>query len=415
MQQTSWSKVIILGGLSSIIFVLMVIATHNFLTEPFPGHNDFLSRWEGARSFWVDGLNPYGEEASLNIQTMMWGRPSLPDEDQVLFAYPMYTAILIAPLVWVNYAWASAIMMVIMEAMMLIALFMLFDLFDWRPKVGTLALLALIALFHYAPSRGLILGQLGLVSYFMYVVTFWGLKREQDWVAGVALSIATIKPQLGFLIVPFLLLWGLRVKRWHFVGSFTISLGILVGASFLLVPTWLFDMWQQVTAYTGYAPPIPSDVLFGEVLGISTDFKYILFAALWLMMLIGWYQVLVQNRQERAMWVAMITLAVSNIASPVIAIPHFAVFMIPLIFYLKHLSRRPKNRKWALVLLLVVMIEPWIRFFLTLDYETTLESWVMAYPEPIVVLLSLWFTRQLWWEKGNLLQPVNHQKTAITR
>ncbi|MEP6988798.1 MAG: hypothetical protein ABI970_24565, partial [Chloroflexota bacterium] len=66
---------IILVLIASVFFVGAVIVTHNMLTEPFPGHNDFMSRWEGARSFWIDHLNPYGDQASLNIQKRIYGRP----------------------------------------------------------------------------------------------------------------------------------------------------------------------------------------------------------------------------------------------------------------------------------------------------------------------------------------------------
>jgi len=63
--------------------------THHFFTSRFPGANDFFSRWEGARVFWQKGLSPYSREATLSIQIGMYGRPARPDEDQVLFAYPI--------------------------------------------------------------------------------------------------------------------------------------------------------------------------------------------------------------------------------------------------------------------------------------------------------------------------------------
>lgn len=406
-----WIPILLSGIVALALFIALVIATHNFLTEPFPGHNDFLSRWEGTRSFWIDGLNPYGEEASLNIQNRMLGRPATENEDQVLFAYPMYTAIVIAPLIFVNYAWASAIMMVIMEVMLVVSMFLLLDLFKWRPGVITLALLIIVSLFSYFPARGLILGQLGLVSYFMYVLAFWSLKKDKEWLAGIALALATIKPQLGFLIIPFLLLWGLKVKRWQFVGAFTVSMGILVGVSLILVPTWLIDMWQQVTQYTAYAPPSAGEMLFEQALGLPSTVRYIVYALLWIPMLIGWYQVLIQAKLERAMWVAMLTLTITNIASPVIATPHFVVFFIPLIFYLKQLAKLKRGNLWVILLLLFLLIEPWIRFIMTLDAAEKLENtaW-MTYPEAIVMLLSLWFMRHIWWTQGDVLLPTLNGK-----
>src|SRR5262245_43928292 len=120
-------------ALAIIVFVANVIGTYQALTLPYSGHNDFMSRWEGARSYFVDGLNPYGDEASLNIQRAIFGRAALPDEDPGYFAYPFYTVFLLFPIVNISYAWASAIWMVLLEACLIGAVLLLLDIFRWRP------------------------------------------------------------------------------------------------------------------------------------------------------------------------------------------------------------------------------------------------------------------------------------------
>jgi hypothetical protein len=109
-------RVLVFAVVIGLVLIGMVILTHNNLTVLYPGHNDFMSRWEGARSYWVDGLNPYGDEASLNIQERIYGRAVVDDEDPGFFAYPFYTAFLVLPLVFTTYAWASAVWMVLLEA-----------------------------------------------------------------------------------------------------------------------------------------------------------------------------------------------------------------------------------------------------------------------------------------------------------
>ena len=81
-------QTLILLVIALIVFVVITIGTYNTFTKPFPGHNDFLSRWEGARSFWVDGLNPYGDEASLNIQRAIYGREVVAGEDPAFLPIP---------------------------------------------------------------------------------------------------------------------------------------------------------------------------------------------------------------------------------------------------------------------------------------------------------------------------------------
>lgn len=205
---TQRSQLVIVGIVLLILAVGNVIATHQILTEPHPGHNDFMSRWEGARAFWRYGLNPYGDEASLKIQERIYGRAATDDEDPGLFVYPFYTVFLVWPLVYTSYAWASAIWMVLLEACLIGALLLGMDLFRWRPPVWLLIVLFLWTLVYYFAARGLLLGQPGLLVYFFEVLTLWSLAKGHDRLAGTALALSTIKPQMGFLLVPFLLLWG---------------------------------------------------------------------------------------------------------------------------------------------------------------------------------------------------------------
>ncbi len=105
----------LLGFLGILLVLLIgnVVATHNALTEPYPGHNDYLTIWEAGRSFWRDGLNPYDEATTINIQTRIYGRPATEDEFPNYYAYPLYTLGFMLPFIFVSYAWASAIWMVL--------------------------------------------------------------------------------------------------------------------------------------------------------------------------------------------------------------------------------------------------------------------------------------------------------------
>jgi len=398
-----------------VVFVVNVIGTYNTLTRPFPGHNDFLSRWEGARSFWVDGLNPYGDEASLNIQEMIYGRAVTELEDPGFFAYPFYTVFLLLPIVGIAYSWASAIWMVLLEFCLIGALFLLLNTFSWRPKPLLLGLLTLWTLFSYFPARGLLLGQPGHLVYLLEVFTLWALWKKSDRAAGFALALSTIKPQMGYLLVPFLLLWGLREKRWQFVGGFVVSFGVLMLASFLIIPTWLTDWLDQVALYPGYTQiggpvwVISNYAWLGineatglwEVRGGFGDaIQLVLDVLFYGFMLWTWFTVLIQRKSERWWWAVMITLTITHLVAPRTASPHFVVFIIPMIFWLRELTAKYRRRGtlWATLILIALFIQQWAHFLLTVDGE--FEHPTIYLPTPFLVLMLLWVTRHLWWEKS---------------
>lgn len=405
-----------------IVFVIVTIGTYNTFTKPFPGHNDFLSRWEGARSYWVDGLNPYGDEASLNIQKAIYGRAVVEGEDPGFFAYPLYTAFLVYPIVQMDYSWASAIWMTLLEACLIGALLLSFSLFSWKPKPLMLGALLLWTLFMYFSARGLLLGQPGHVVYFLHVLALWALHKKNDTLAGVALTLSTIKPQMGFLLVPFLLLWGLRVKRWYFVGVFGVSFGLLMGLSFLLVPSWMSDWLAQIALYPTYTELGSPVWILGNYPWLGVDaitekwrvdggfgdtIQLVINTFLAVFMLWTWFDVLLKRKTERFMWSVMITILVTHLIAPRTATPHYVVFIMPLVFYLRELTnvKIRHGNILAGLLLLVLFIVPWVHFLLTVEGE--FEHPTVYLPIPFLMLGVLWYTRSMWWNRANLIDRVS--------
>ncbi|MEM6285168.1 MAG: glycosyltransferase family 87 protein [Chloroflexota bacterium] len=382
-----------------------VVITHNQFTAPNPGMNDFLSRWEGARSFWVDGVSPYSDEASLNIQQMIYGRAAEPGEDLGLFAYPMYTVFYVLPVVTLPYAWASAVWMVLLEVCLIAGLFLLLGTLRWQPGPLLLALLLAFSVLNYFAFRGLILGQPGHVVYLMTALTLWSLSRGRDVLAGVALALSTIKPQMGFLLVPFLLLWGLRAGRWRFVSGFVGMFAALMLTSFALQPDWFFDWIGQVQQYPDYTRDgSPVWILFEFFLGWSPWVGYAVRAVLVGWMLWAWYGVLVQRHDERLLWTIAVTLVVTHTAGPRTATPHFVVFMLVLLVVVQSLARRRKNI-WNVGILLALLVIPWVHFLRTI-VDSNLENLSVFLPPIALVLLTLIVTRRTWWSLPLMLsQP----------
>ncbi len=398
---------LLLGSLLTLaMLVIAVIVVHQYLTEPFPGHNDFMSRWEGARSFWVDGLNPYGEQASLNIQQQIYGRPVQAGEDPGYFAYPFYTLFLVWPLVYLPYAWASAIWMVLLAACLISSLFLLFDLFGWKPAVWSVAVLMIWVLAFYYSARGLILGQPGLFVYWLEVLALWAIVRQRDNLAGVALALSTLKPQMGFLIVPFILLWALRYRRWRLLIAFTATMLLLLGASFLLQPGWLGDWLAQLGLYPSYtALGSPVWIIVIHYLGLPSISEWIAAAFFVGVMLWGWWLALrpglpSADWSTTFLWAAVLTLTITHLIAPRTATPHYVVFIIPLIALFAVWSRRHRRQAnlWIGLTLMLSLIVPWLHFLITL--EGRFEHPTVYLPLPFLALALLLLLRRAWWKEA---------------
>jgi multisubunit Na+/H+ antiporter MnhB subunit len=210
--------------------------------------------------------------------------------------------------------------------------------FDWRPPAWLLAVFILWSILSYPSARAIILGQVSIVVFFLSVVTIWLLFRgepspEGDVLAGVCLALSTVKPQMQFLIIPLLVLWGLRTRRWMFLGSAALSIVVLVGVSFLMLPTWLADWGRQLQAYSAYTPPSVFYILTHEVLRLSAG----ALAAIWALrialggyLLFEWWTLLRDRDARRLDWVLALTLIVTHLLAPRTATTHYVVLIFAL-------------------------------------------------------------------------------------
>ncbi len=394
----------LLAGLLLIVFGAAVVGVYSFKSHPYPGANDFYSRWSGVKSFWVDGLDPYGEEASLAIQIGIYGRPVHEDEDPGYFAYPLYTVFLLAPLAPLEYAWAEAIWLTLLMGCLIGALILLLDAYGWRPGPVWLGGLVLFALFFYPAARGIMLGQPGIVVYLLEVLTLWALVKSRDGLAGAALALSTLKPQMGFLFVPFVLLWGLRERRWRLVGWFAGVWGGLMLASFIALPGWLGEWLGQLGNYTSYtAIGSPVWVLCRVYLPfLGAPGELIISAGLVAGMVWAWVRVILQGRMDEFGWTAILTLTVTHLVAVRTATPHFVVFMIPLVFYLQKLAEAGRQRgAWVGGLALaVLLVGLWVLFLTTV--QAKFEHPAMYLPLPFGMLIVLLLSRDLWRRAGAL-------------
>lgn len=384
-----------LAVLILVVLLAGVVVTRQVFTAPYPGLNDFMSRWEGARSYWVEGLNPYGEAASLNIQRRIYGRPAVEGEDPGYFAYPFYTVFVVWPLVYLPYDWASAVWLALLASALVAALLLQLDLAGWKPRSAWLAFLILGALLVYYPARGLLLGQPGLLVYLLQALALWTLARRRDRLAGVALAVSTFKPQMGFLIVPLLLVWGLVGRRWRFLGAFAAMMGGLLLASLALLPSWLADWLAQLQLYPTYtALGSPVWIITRYYLGLDAWAELLAATALVAWMLWAWYRML--RYGESWLWTAALTLTVTHLIAPRTATPHYVVFTLSLVVVLRTLIKQGGRwgAVWALVCLLALLIIPWVHFLATVEGE--FEHPTVYLPPPFLTLLALWMTRKQW-------------------
>ena len=196
------SKLIIVAVLLLAVMASEAIALHQYALVA-PGTADFFARWYGGKELVQHGRNPYDREIDLEAQMAMFGRHTRPDEDQVNFAYPLYTVFLFYPLTFVPYPWAQALWMTLLQFALIALTVLTLRLAHWKVSPPMLAATVLWGVFFYPGARAIMLGQFSILVALATMFAVWGLIARHEWLGGAVLALATIKPQMVFWSSPF--------------------------------------------------------------------------------------------------------------------------------------------------------------------------------------------------------------------
>lgn len=388
-------------GLLLFFVIGSYVAIYHNLTQ---GSTDLFPRWKGAEVYFNDGTSPYADEVGLASQQQIYGRPAEPDEDQVLYAYPFYTVFYIGPLAFVSYQVAAAVYMEIMLLGLLLSAGLILHQLRWLPPPGVLVILLLFTLIGYFSARGIILAQLALLAYAAHVVALWGIWRGYDTLAGLALVISTIKPQTGYLIVPLLLIWAFRMRRWWIPISFTVAFGFLMGISFILEPTWFADWMGQVFDYGEYTETVAAAHILTHFIEplpeLAKDLAQVIFSSILLFpVIVFWKRNLVDNDPQNFLWGYALTMLVSLMIAPRVATTYY-VELYPVLYVTAYILWQQGRTGWIMVGGLVLLIGYWVLHIATVPPAgpggAGLEAPIVYVVFPLLILAMLYYYRDQW-------------------
>jgi hypothetical protein len=351
--------------LISTLFFAESMAVHHLFTSRFPGAYDFYAPWAGARALLLEGRNPYSMDVTSEIQIAKDIDPTLRDKGKGGFAYPLHVIFSFWPLVHLPYTWAQAIWMVMLQWVSVATVVILLRLIQWAPTPLELAGLFLGILSLYPISRSIMLGQFTLHVTLFLGIALLALRDNHDIIAGAALALTSIKPQMVILVVPWILLWAISRCRWRLLwGLLSCSATLLLG-SLILFPYWPISFVKSVMRYSAVAGGRWPIVILTRLLGLnaSTIVNYFIATTLIAIMLITWRRGLGSTESEftRATnW----TIIVSSLVLFQTGTTNQAILIIPFFTWLWKAKKR-----WARWQVLIVsgglLAFPWIVFFLS--------------------------------------------------
>lgn len=340
-------------------------AAHN---RPRGNLSDLYPRWLGARELLRHGRNPYSAEITREIQQGYYGRPLDPSraddpKDQQGFAYPAYVVFLMAPVVDLPFSAVQQGFRCLLLALAPVSVLLWLYVLRWKPLPGVVFIFMVLSLGWLPMVQGIKLQQLSLLV--AGLLAGCGACLAAGWfvLAGALLALATIKPQLTWPLVLWLLVWAGSEwrSRWRFVFSFGFVMLLLLGGAQLILPGWLLMFVHGIVQYHQYTQN--QSVLMelfgsiaGEILGLVSAVACGL--CVW------------RVRREPAGSVAFGEAFALVLATTVLIVPMFApynqVLLAPAIFILVRtgMLRSERSRilpaiRWARAVGFALLLWPW--------------------------------------------------------
>jgi hypothetical protein len=248
------TKILLISAAGLAGFFLFTFLIHSASQKSVLGA-DFYTFWMAGKAVFQEHANPYSQAVTEQIQLGKLGRLANPGEDQMAFAYPPYSLLIVLPGIFVAFDWASAGWLALNISVLTLLIFFL-------PARSRSFLLTTI--LFYPVFLTLVLGQFDLIAGSGVILFFgWMVIQKKtspgiQVVTAVLLAWATSKPQFIWLMLGFILLYAVREKMRVFLITFFTALAGFLLLSFLLIPTWVSDWINGVRAYTQYIQSQPT-------------------------------------------------------------------------------------------------------------------------------------------------------------
>lgn len=387
--------------LALVVLVMLALAGLSFVNYLFveqnPGGNDFLARWVGAR-YWVEeGISPYDSRVSLESQRRIYGRPARPEqgEDVAHFVYPLHSMIFFAPFGTMDYPLARALWMTLLELSLFFLAIVSLRFAGWKAGPMKLAVLVLFSVLWYHGARAILVGQFAAMNALIIALALLMIKRNQDIFAGILLALSTTKPQMVFLIIPFVILWAFSVGRRELAWSILGTGAILLASSLLFIPTWPLEMLTQMLDYPNYTSiGSPLSVIAESMPGISRPLNIFFHSAAAIYLLVEW-RLALGTDERHFFWTALLTLVITNLIAFRTATTNYVV-LLPVLYCIFQVweERWSEGGSWMVGISLVLLgAGLWALFLATV--EGNQEHAIMYLPLPFFCLIGLWWIR--WW------------------
>jgi hypothetical protein len=386
------------------LFILTIIAllglgwvNYRFAEQKIGG-TDFLIQWVAIRSLVTDGLNPYSDTVTRDIQTFAGEFAIIAPERELRFTSPLYTGIIVLPFVLIeDYDISHALWMTVQQVAIIATVMFSVRLTGWKPGFGILLLLTITITLGYYGLVAFISGDLIIWVGLLICLALLAIRGHRDEVAGGLLALATIKPIVVILLIVYIIWWTFSHRRRMVLFWLLGILGLMIIAGMLLVPDWLIQYLRTLWNYPEYLYTVtPGSAFTNWWPGLGSQMGWLMTIILVGILLVEWW--LARGKEFRwFLWTASLTLIISTWVGIPTQSVNILILSIPMILiYAVWEERWGKSGRWVILLIMfLIFVAGWLSFYRNFKINQMHEPSNLLFILPLILLIGMYWIR--WW------------------
>jgi hypothetical protein len=358
-----------------------------------------------ANRFLLDGKSPYDDETSQKIEELAYPQADLAEERELRFVMPLYASIVLIPFsVIPEFNFARAVWLSVSELILLLTSYLILKLTNIPNSSKSFYFWSFIfSSLWYFSLFPVINGHVVILVSFFLILAIFLIQNGYDEIAAAFLALSFIKPHLVWLITLFILFWMLTQRRWHFLVWFISIFAVSMIISFIILPDWLIQYLRELYRYAQYNRiALSFPVLITPKGGIITRIIPFLSLLIGILLLIEWIQS-IKSDFRRFLWVISLTLCITLFLTPKSSVGNYILLTLPTMLFFSTLYKRlPKNKHYFFyVLMSIVFLYSWIGAFYPffMNKRPLMEAWFTSHqqwlPMLILVIIMIYWIR--WW------------------
>lgn len=381
-----------------LFFVFFIVAvggglfwgTMNFVRQ-VPAGADFISLWKPSNNFIMEGIDPYAEWNSFEVQNLIYGHPARSYELSYLYNMPLYVVLLFFPIGWLgDLVIARTVGLVLLQVVTIGVVILAITLSRWKASWFYLLVIFLFSMFWLPAIGSLLSGNFVIIQSLLIFGAIYALQTDADELAGALAAFALVNLEVTGLAILVLAIWVFSSERWRVLAGFLMTMTLLVSISFLIAPGWILPFIRSILA-TWNAGFLPSTfhLLDGWFPGVGARLARSLIGLAAIVLV---FEILAVRRKDPH-WLYW-TISLVAVLTPLFGMefsPFSTVFSLPaLILVLSVMERRWGlfGRLMALILLIAIFLGLWAAWLAKLDA-------VFIFIYPIFMAIMLYWVR--WW------------------